>query len=380
MPDVAVIDLETTGLGKFDRVIEIGVVRLDGATFETIDEFESLVYPGRDVGPTRIHGITATMVSAAPTFQDLLPLLAAILDGAVLVAHNLPFDRRFLAAELERAGVDAELGEGICTLSLTRASLDDACREWAIERRDAHRALTDARACGLLLRALVGARRPAGSPTAFPELPMEMVPHTLHRDQVGGPRLEGRRRARPLRLPEVEEASLVYLHLLDTYLADGALSDEELADLRGFAASMSLSDVDGLHLRYLEAARRAIEQDGLVSPAEIEYLRQLHAALRVEMPADAFETDGGPVEVALTPGLRVCFTGEAMAAGRYWSREELTLLATGRGLVPVENVTKKGCDLLVAADPSTASGKAGKARNFGTPILAVDEFVRRLVG
>lgn len=381
MADIAVIDLETTGLGKSDRIVEIGVVRLEESTLNPVDEFESLVYPARDVGPTRIHGITATMVSAAPRFDALVPRLGAMLDGAVLAAHNLPFDRRFLASELERAGITANLGEGICTLSLTRASLENACREFDVERRDAHRALTDARACAALLRAFGGSGwQTVGSPASFPALVMQGVPHTLHRDQVGGSQLESRRSSRPFRLPADEEAPLVYLHLLDLYLADGVLSMDELADLKAFAASMSLSDVEALHARYLEAARRAVEQDGRVSPAEIDYLSRLHGALGVAFSADVFEAAADSQEVRLSPGVRVCFTGEAMAAGRYWSREELIDLAATHGLIAVEAVTKKGCDALVAADVSTASGKADKARHFGIPILGVEDFVHRLIG
>ncbi|MEU6717374.1 exonuclease domain-containing protein [Nonomuraea sp. NPDC046802] len=60
----AVIDTETTGLRPtwHDRIIELGIVHLD-ASGEITREWGSLVNPGRDLGPQRIHRITACMRS-----------------------------------------------------------------------------------------------------------------------------------------------------------------------------------------------------------------------------------------------------------------------------------------------------------------------------
>ena len=41
-------------------------------------------------------------------------------------------------------------------------------------------------------------------------------------------------------------------------------------------------------------------------------------------------------------------------------------------------MTKMNCDLLVAADASSSSGKARKARDYGIPVLSVAEFVEQL--
>ena len=43
MTTISVIDCETTGLGNFDRIIEIAVVTLDASTLTTVDEFDTLV-------------------------------------------------------------------------------------------------------------------------------------------------------------------------------------------------------------------------------------------------------------------------------------------------------------------------------------------------
>ena len=67
MQTISVIDCETTGLGHSDRIIEIAVVTLEASTLKTVDEFDTLVNPQRDVGKTDLHGITASMVAGAPT-------------------------------------------------------------------------------------------------------------------------------------------------------------------------------------------------------------------------------------------------------------------------------------------------------------------------
>jgi DNA polymerase III epsilon subunit-like protein len=65
----AVVVLKTTGLfpAKYHCAIEIAIIRMsgDGAT---ADEFTMLVNPGRDVGPTQVHGITARDIPDAPPF------------------------------------------------------------------------------------------------------------------------------------------------------------------------------------------------------------------------------------------------------------------------------------------------------------------------
>ncbi len=57
-PGFAVVDVETTGfVPEEERIVEVGVVVLDRAGREA-GSFCTLVDPGRDPGPTHIHGIT----------------------------------------------------------------------------------------------------------------------------------------------------------------------------------------------------------------------------------------------------------------------------------------------------------------------------------
>lgn len=119
MAGCTVIDLEITGLSpaRHHRVVELAVVQVS-PTGEIEDEWSTLVNPGRDIANSHVHGITATDVVSALRFADVVPQLVADLPGRMLVAHNAPFDLRFLEAEMGRAGLTlAPLPlRGLCTM------------------------------------------------------------------------------------------------------------------------------------------------------------------------------------------------------------------------------------------------------------------------
>ena len=166
----AVVDVETTGLDPaVDRIVEVAVVRCD-ASGRARSEWSTLVHPGRDPGPTAVHGITDDDLATAPRFADIAGRLAAELDGAVVTAHNLAFDASFLAAEWARSGLERPEAQGLCTLTLARSlhpgrsegySLAACSAAAGIPQPEAHRALADARVTADLLGSLLGAV-PAG--------------------------------------------------------------------------------------------------------------------------------------------------------------------------------------------------------------------------
>src|SRR5680860_1402534 len=109
------------------------------------------------------------MLSGAPIFEDIAGLVASRLRGAVLAAHNLPFDARMLAGEYGRVGVDLDLRYGLDTLAVTGCKLGVACADHGIGLDGAHAALHDARATAQLLVAVAGHMRPNGCrPAVFP--------------------------------------------------------------------------------------------------------------------------------------------------------------------------------------------------------------------
>jgi len=99
-----VIDFETTGLspGYGDRTIEVGAVLISNNRI--VDRFQSLMNPEMRVSSfiEGYTGITNTMLSTAPTIQDVMGRLKTFIDQHPLVAHNASFDARFLDEELKR--------------------------------------------------------------------------------------------------------------------------------------------------------------------------------------------------------------------------------------------------------------------------------------
>ena len=113
-------------------------------------------------GIQRFTGITQMMVDEAPWPEAVLPRVAELLEGRVMVAHNAPFDRRVLRQAFARVGLDWPRPPVICTAALARTMLPlqrerkltvlaDAL---GIEVRQAHRALADAETCARVLCAL----------------------------------------------------------------------------------------------------------------------------------------------------------------------------------------------------------------------------------
>src|SRR5690606_35204461 len=90
--DLAVVDLELTGLGHRDRICEIAIVR--GRVGRVESRLQALCRPEVPMSPgaLKVHGISDAALTEAPRFADLAADVAGMLDGAVLVAHNVPFD------------------------------------------------------------------------------------------------------------------------------------------------------------------------------------------------------------------------------------------------------------------------------------------------
>lgn len=160
-----VIDLETTGLrAAQDRITEIGAVKVRGG--EVLGELRTLVHPGCAIPPsiTAVTGITDAMVAGAPPIGAVLPALLRFLDGAVLVAHNAPFDVAFLRAAIERELRTDFDPVTVDTARLARRLLRDEVRDCRLatlarhlraRTQPNHRALADARATVDVLHGLI---------------------------------------------------------------------------------------------------------------------------------------------------------------------------------------------------------------------------------
>jgi DNA polymerase-3 subunit epsilon len=151
-----VVDVETTGGSPWygDRVTEIAaVVVRDGRIAEMYD---TLVNPQRPIPifVTRLTHITPAMVQDKPLFGEVCPRVLDLLRDHVFVAHNAAFDRRFVQAEIERAGQQMPAARTLCTVKLARRllphlrrrSLDHVAHHYGVPVGDRHRAMGDAKA------------------------------------------------------------------------------------------------------------------------------------------------------------------------------------------------------------------------------------------
>lgn len=150
----AIVDVETSGTsGAFDRVIEIGILRIEDGV--CVEKYRSCINPGQSISSwiTSLTGIHQEELDIAPAFEDLIEEIERLLDGAIFVAHNVRFDYAFIKNEFKRAGRRFN-AKCLCTVRLSRALFPRAKRHdlssviarhgLACETR--HRAFDDAKA------------------------------------------------------------------------------------------------------------------------------------------------------------------------------------------------------------------------------------------
>ncbi|MFE6228666.1 MULTISPECIES: DEDDh family exonuclease [unclassified Streptomyces] len=148
----AVVDVETTGLARDDRIVSAAVYRLD-AQGHVEDHWYTLVNPERDPGPVWIHGLTSDVLEGAPLFAQIAEEFSARLDGRVLVAHNAMFDWQMIAREYARAELTAPVRQRLCTIALAKElalplpnhKLSSLAAHFGVVQQRAHDALDDAR-------------------------------------------------------------------------------------------------------------------------------------------------------------------------------------------------------------------------------------------
>jgi len=183
----AVLDLETTGTGVLCRIVEIALLLLspDG---EIEQEWSTVINPGVPIPNAAVHGIDDDLAAQAPSFVAVAAALAALLEGRVLVAHNLDrFDGPILRHHFWQASevipnLVLDLGDGIDTMPNPFLSLTKLCTAHGISLSsgDAHTALGDTRALAALLRHGLAHLHPAQAAVRVAGIsPSELEPPSL---------------------------------------------------------------------------------------------------------------------------------------------------------------------------------------------------------
>jgi DNA polymerase-3 subunit epsilon len=376
-----VVDTETTGVYPTDRIVEVAIVTMD-LDGNVVEVWDTLVNPLRDVSASHIHGITATMVQGAPTFEAISGDVALRLHGACFVAHNIPFDTRMLMNEFRRVGEELVVVRGIDTYVESGCRLSQACSIFDIDLTGAHRARTDAWATSQLFLQLVSTCD-RGAPIAAP-LGLPRAGWVLRREDLAPARITEppliTYLAAQIPLDGLEVRQQQYLELVARAIADLHLDVDERATLRTFADEYHLSEaqVAQAHRRYVNELVDAAIEDEQVTDDEYDSLVRVASALGVDQVSVEARIMSFRIEESLTvlkEGMEVVFTG----GHPDYEREELLAYAASLGLVPSKGVSKT-TGLVCAADAATTSGKATKARRYGIPVVSVDEFVRSRIG
>ncbi len=104
LPSFVILDTETTGLGRDDELVSVGIVDSHGTVL-----LDTLIKPMKSIPwyVTRIHGIANKHVADAPGFSEVYPEMARLLSDQVLVVYNLSFDERMILQDRRRYGLSA---------------------------------------------------------------------------------------------------------------------------------------------------------------------------------------------------------------------------------------------------------------------------------
>ena len=169
------LDTETTGFepGEGHRMVELACVELVNL-MPTGRELHLYFDPERDMPAEAeaVHGLSREFLTGKPKFVELVQEFVEFMQDSRLVAHNAPFDVRFLNAELVRAGRPKLTCAIQDTLQLARnkfpgspASLDALCRRFGIDlsERAKHGALIDTKLLAKVYLELMGGLQPGFS-------------------------------------------------------------------------------------------------------------------------------------------------------------------------------------------------------------------------
>lgn len=146
------IDVETSGTRTTDRIIELGLVRVENN--KIVSTYQTLLNPHCFIPQeiVTLTGINPAQLEAAPTFGQVKKDILELLDDSVFVAHNVRFDYNFLRNEFQREEISFR-SKHFCTVKLSRTlfpsyrhhNLDSLIQRFGFDCKNRHRALDDAK-------------------------------------------------------------------------------------------------------------------------------------------------------------------------------------------------------------------------------------------
>lgn len=194
-------DLETTGIQpKMDAIIEVGAVLFEGT--EPVDSFCTLINPGRPIPPgaSAVNGITDDMVADQPIIESVLSDFSDFCSDLPLVAHNAPFDFKFMLKAVEDHKAKAPEGVVLDSCALSRVvfpgminyKLGTLVKHFDFPSGEFHRAEIDSVYCGRLFAKIVESLEKGGQSATIAALleltkqsPMKFPTYSGQNQQLG---------------------------------------------------------------------------------------------------------------------------------------------------------------------------------------------------
>lgn len=114
LEDYTLIDIETTGLDKFCRVVEFAALKI--RNHKIVDQLSILINPGCSIPleASKVNHITDEMLFDKPSIKEVSPKIYSFIGDDILVAHYAKFDIGVL---------NRQLTDGIKNLYLDSISL-----------------------------------------------------------------------------------------------------------------------------------------------------------------------------------------------------------------------------------------------------------------
>jgi DNA polymerase III epsilon subunit-like protein len=163
------VDLETAGpdddpfTPSAGKIIEVGIVTYNNKG-EELSRYQQLVNPGENflnehgTGAEHIHHISREMLTDAPTWETIAPLVAEKLNEGTFLAQNANFEHKWFEEHFAQAGISYEPSRPTAdTMRISQqfypdsenAKLGTICKRFNIPYGDgAHRAAFDAAVTG----------------------------------------------------------------------------------------------------------------------------------------------------------------------------------------------------------------------------------------
>lgn len=149
-----VADIETTGFGAYDDILEIGAVKIHPDTKKIVQSFSSYCrMKNHKKVPdkiTELTGICTKDVADAPNIETVLSAFQRFVETTPIVFHNAAFDWRMLGTKYKLIGRQLS-NEVICTMKLFKylhpdagaSNLDYITKYYGTQIVGHHRAVVD---------------------------------------------------------------------------------------------------------------------------------------------------------------------------------------------------------------------------------------------